>query len=118
MGMKKSSGNTVKKFNRLSIYRTEYALTNQERMPDMQEKFVDLINHQNDIDSYNERKQKIIRRRLLKDSEIKIGSKKMILSNANPTEPVIKVNKEGEVIQQLEITCRCGEKIFVNFKYK
>ncbi|MBN2008061.1 hypothetical protein JW960_01810 [candidate division KSB1 bacterium] len=89
-----------------------------EAQQNMEKKFIDLIDHQKDINFYNKRKQNIFKKMVLKEDEIKIGDRKMVLSNSEHLKPVIKINKEGEVIQQIEITCKCGEKIFVDFKYE
>ena len=84
----------------------------------MKKKFVKLIDHQKDMKFYNQRKNTIFNKMVLKQDEIKLGDRKLVLTNSQRTKPVIKINKAGEVIQQIEITCKCGEKIFVDFKYE
>ncbi len=84
----------------------------------MEKKFVELIDHQKDLQFYNKRKQAIFNKMVLKEDEIKLGDRKLVLRNSEHTQPVIKINKHGDIIQQIEITCKCGEKIFVDFKYE
>ena len=35
----------------------------------------------------------------------------------NNAKPIIKINKDGEIIQQIEIICKCGEKIKLDLEY-
>lgn len=84
----------------------------------MEKKFVELIHHQKDMQFYNKRKNNIFKKMVLKQDEIKLGEKKLVLSASNKIQPVIKVNKEGDIVQQILITCKCGEKITIDFKYE
>jgi hypothetical protein len=34
-----------------------------------------------------------------------------------PAEPVVKLNREGDVIRSIEVTCTCGERIVINCVY-
>jgi hypothetical protein len=34
-----------------------------------------------------------------------------------PTEPVVKLNRDGDVIRSIEVTCTCGERIVINCVY-
>ena len=36
---------------------------------------------------------------------------------AKPTEPVVKLNRDGDVIRSIEVTCTCGERIVINCVY-
>jgi hypothetical protein len=34
-----------------------------------------------------------------------------------PAEPVVKLNRDGDVIRSIEVTCTCGERIVINCVY-
>jgi hypothetical protein len=34
-----------------------------------------------------------------------------------PTEPAVKLNRDGDVIRSIEVTCTCGEQIVINCVY-
>ena len=34
-----------------------------------------------------------------------------------PAEPIVKLNRDGDVIRSIEVTCTCGEKIVINCVY-
>jgi hypothetical protein len=34
-----------------------------------------------------------------------------------PAEPIVKLNRDGDVIRSIEVTCTCGERIVINCVY-
>jgi len=84
----------------------------------MENDFHDLFDSPQKTSLYDKKIEYICKKTLFKAQEVKIGKTKIINADPPVATPVIKIDKDGEVVQQIEITCRCGEKITLVLDYK
>jgi hypothetical protein len=59
-------------------------------------------------------------------SRVRVGKDSAVIGlprlSENPkpeksTEPIVKLNRDGDVIRSIEVTCTCGERIVINCVY-
>ena len=68
--------------------------------------------------------------RVISGSRVKVGKDSAVIglphlherlstpaAASKPAEPIVKLNRDGDVIRSIEVTCTCGERIVINCVY-
>ena len=76
-----------------------------------------MLNAPKHVTLYDKKVAQLSRKYLLKHDEIIVDTNRKKISHSPIAKPKIKINKNGEILHQIDVTCRCGEKITINLQY-
>ena len=83
----------------------------------MADEFIELLDSRNKVSLYDKKVDQFSKKSLLKKDIVTLEEKSHLLSTKKKQSPVISVNKNGNIVQQIEITCRCGENLTIELQY-